>query len=1434
MNKLQLTKEELRPLSITALSTAKEGVTLKVLGETKKDVKLFIGSCPKPFYLRPVVIKGLAMDVNLSLPFLTANKIDQLHSRGALLVRGREVCLRDHRGRPTESGRSPISHSFVYTSAAVKVPAYSWGEFPLTVAAVAEGKMMQKEGLLVGDDRFMHRTGLHPVRRRITGCTAEGLTAGAVLNMTDQEVTIPKGTRYGIYALRSEEEEISNTNHEEIKPHTDEEKDQWLIKEFRLRKSPFLQNPKNMEAALATLKKHWGVFSLDGAFGKTSLIEHHIETGTHNPINMRYRPINPALESNLKEQLEEWLKHDVIEESNSPWSFALVAVKKKNGKIRWCIDYRRLNSITKRDTFPAPLIQDNLARLADSTIFSGLDGMGAFHVVPLTKSSRPKTAFSTPFGTYHFKRMPFGLSNGPATYSRLMQMALQGIPTSIAMPYLDDTIIHSDTFTNHLRNLDLVLAAHVKAGLKLQPEKCQLFQEEIEYLGHLVSKKGISPVPSYVQIVKEWPLPQTLTEIRSFLGKVGYYARFIADYAQKAKPWTDAVAAAEKDKKNAPLIITPAMKKSFEVLKDALTTAPVLSYPHFTDEAGPFVLDTDWSESNGTIGAVLSQVQNEEEKVIAYAARKLTKSQSNYPAIKGELAAVIYFMKYFRYYLQFKRFILRTDHRALTWIKTMEHPTGMIQRWLETLSTFNFVVQHRQGKHHLNADALSRVEHAPEMEEEEEEAALLNFVRAAREEEDEILTVNAITQIRREAKLPSTVPEWTREQKRDAGLLEVMEWLSSGQEPATEERKQMSPYLRHYAERFQSLFIDEEGLLRYHDPLVEGDAAGVLCVPAHLQADVVWAAHQLAAHRGVDGTMDKLTLSCHFPGMRKITRECTNGCLACQQKGDRKRDQRHTYATILDGYPFQRLCLDFVGPLPPSKNGNKYLLTIMDAQTRWIEAFPIRAATAEKVVDCLEKEIFSRYAYPETLHSDQGAQFTGRLLREVGDLLDIVVTHTPAYNPKSNRVERFHRDLKAALRGIQAEKKVDWEEALPAILFATRTTVNRQTGFSPYQIMFARDPHIPLAVIEAPPAAKESEVPLLDYMKRHRHKMEAVQELTREHLQQSVHRQRRYYRDKLHTYYEGQKVWLFTPPSGEGVSRKLHRGYTGPWTIKSRINLTTYELEPADGWTWRASLVVSCDRLKPYFTPAERLSLYEPDPDLDPADYECRGNENLETLDRALPAPPSHRGRRGRQRAEEEDEEEEEQPSGRGGALQGPRPRRGHPPGLRGRLGGLPRPTREGPMPQLPRPCRPRDRGPETPRQVPVPEPADDLEWDRYDLHQARLIPSPVPRGAARVAEARRQRAQQDRLRVIQKRATIAKTPNLDYSFTEEQDTPLEEEDVPWDAASEEDDENETFVPLAQRRLATSPGFQWATAETGARPRRQAAMRGEERRRAAS
>jgi hypothetical protein len=282
----------------------------------------------------------------------------------------------------------------------------------------------------------------------------------------------------------------------------------------------------------------------------------------------------------------------VIEESKSPWSFALVAVPKKGGKTRWCVDYRKLNDITMKDSFPLPSIGDNLARLARSQIFTGIDGAGAFHVVAIDERDKEKTAFSTPFGLYQFKRMPFGLCNAPATYSRLVQMVLSGISMEMAIPYLDDTIVHSADFLGHLRALDKVLEAHRKAGLKLQPSKCSWFQSEVQYLGHMISGKGIRPVPEYLEAVRNWPVPTTKTEARAFLGKAGYYRRFIKDYSRIAAPWTDVIGKdADRETEKAPLQVTPLMTDGFQELKDALLSAPILAYPRF-EEKSPFILET--------------------------------------------------------------------------------------------------------------------------------------------------------------------------------------------------------------------------------------------------------------------------------------------------------------------------------------------------------------------------------------------------------------------------------------------------------------------------------------------------------------------------------------------------------------------------------------------------------------------------------------------------------------------------------------------------------------------------------------------------------------------------------------------------------------------------------------------------------------------------
>jgi hypothetical protein len=260
-----------------------------------------------------------------------------------------------------------------------------------------------------------------------------------------------------------------------------------------------------------------------------------------------------------------------------------VAAPKKGGAIHWCVDYRQLNDISSIFSAPIGNIEDNLARLSRSTVFSRIDSIGAFHVIKLEDKDKAKTAFATPWGSYQFVRMPFCLAGGPISYARLVHMVLDGIPYAQALPYLDDTVIHSKDLAGHFLALDRVLEAYEKAELKLQPAKCQLFQREIEYLGNMVSAKGIAPVPGYVQVVKDCPMPTNRSEVRTFLGKSGYYSRFMENYTEVAGPLTDILKQDGTDDR-APFDQTSQRIKSFEQLKSNLLHAPILAYPRFDSE----------------------------------------------------------------------------------------------------------------------------------------------------------------------------------------------------------------------------------------------------------------------------------------------------------------------------------------------------------------------------------------------------------------------------------------------------------------------------------------------------------------------------------------------------------------------------------------------------------------------------------------------------------------------------------------------------------------------------------------------------------------------------------------------------------------------------------------------------------------------------------
>ena len=1180
--------DDLRPLGTRSVATAKAGAQLEVLGEFRERITLHLGDSGTQIKTRPVVVDGLTMPFNLAGPFLKKHGIDQLHSRNAIRYQGKQfpLCRRSE-----EKSRSPVGQE-VYVLEKTVVPARGACVTKLGVRNSERQIPPAGEGLLRGDLAFEARTQLRTGRPIKVTREVTGHLPGVLKNNTNAAITVAVGENYGSFQpamkkVQKKPVDVTKPKEAGISPHPGQQEEMadsqqtagntrqwpvgqkraWLRAEFRLDDSPCLTTEGQRLEATDLLLKYWNVFSHGGEFGATSLVKHRIYTVPNTPpIRVKNRSLNPSLEPSLRAQLDVWLKQGVIEPTHSPWSFPLVAVTKRNGKTRWCCDYRKLNQTTTHDAFPMPNIEDNLARLAHSTVFSGIDGCGAYHVIEVREKDRPKTAFSTPWGSFQFRRLPFGLQNAPSTYCRLVQMVLADIPTSVAIPYLDDTCIHSVDLKSHFAGLRRVLQAQQDAGLKLQPSKCFLFRSRIEYLGHVISEEGLAPMPKYLEVVKNWPLPTTRSEARTFLGKTGYYRRFIEHYSHIAAPWSDITGKGTPEEEKTPLEVTPAMEQSFELLKEKLLTAPILAYPQF-DSPEEFILDTDWSQEAACIGAVLSQKQNGKERVIAYAAKKLSKSEANYAPTKGELCAVIHFVRFFKYYLQYRHFILRTDHQALKYIKTMEEPTGMVGRWLDTLANYDFTVIHRKGTAHGNADALSRINHATSY--------------ATWQEDDVPLALLAI-----QADHPWSRAEIRDLQLQDEDLSVIRRMVQQGRQVAHLDRHAMSQTGQTYAGLRDSLEMDKDDLLvRVDNTLPLIGTRRQICLPKAIWEEAVRRVHVAGGHMAVEATVKRMQRNMYFPNMKREVTECLATCRDCQMKDRKKADQRHTLVSVQDGYPFQKLAIDFVGPLTPSAKGNCYILTAKCCFTRWVEAYPVKKATAEQVVRILQRECFSRFGLPEEIHSDQGSQFTSNLMAAVAQALGVRLTTTPAYNPKSNSVERSHRDLGAAIRALTLREPRQWEEVLPTVLFALRTSVCRTTGLAPYQLLFGRDASQPLDHIFGPPPSNlpscttDSQL----YARQLRQRMDAAQAYARQHIGKAVRRQRRQYHQDKKSFVNGALVWLLTPRSQPGISRKLTTVWSGPWTITRRVNELMYLIAPDPRWVQTKSpCTVSIDRLKLY------------------------------------------------------------------------------------------------------------------------------------------------------------------------------------------------------------------------------------------------------------
>ena len=369
------------------------------------------------------------------------------------------------------------------------------------------------------------------------------------------------------------------------------------------------------------------MFALNNSeLNSTNLVQHHIETGDVNPIHQHARRIPFALREKVDKMVQDMLDQGVIQHSQSPWASPIVLVAKQDGTMRFCVDYRKSNAVTKMDVFPLPRIDDSIDILSHSRYFSTLDLRSGYWQVKMAPGSIEKTAFATHSGLYEFVVMPFGLCNAPSTFQRLMETVLRGLTRDICTVYLDDILVMGTTFEEHLCNLRCVFDRLRDAGLRLKPSKCYLARKQVEYLGYVISDCGVAADPKKIKAVKEFPTPVNLKQLRSFLGLASYYRRFICNFFKVANPLFVLT------KKGVAYEWTKQHQDVFERLKDLLTTSPILAFPNFSKG---FFLATDASGIG--LGAVLSQVQEDGSiRLIAYASRTLQKHEYNYGATELE------------------------------------------------------------------------------------------------------------------------------------------------------------------------------------------------------------------------------------------------------------------------------------------------------------------------------------------------------------------------------------------------------------------------------------------------------------------------------------------------------------------------------------------------------------------------------------------------------------------------------------------------------------------------------------------------------------------------------------------------------------------------------------------------------------------------------
>ena len=828
------------------------------------------------------------------------------------------------------------------------------------------------------------------------------------------------------------------------------------------------------------------VFSLhDLDLGKTSLTKHHINLSDPTPFKERHRRIPPAMVQSVREHLKEMLDLGVIRPSNSPFASNVVLVKKKDGTLRFCIDLRRLNNNTIKDSYALPRTEETFDALHGSCIFSTLDLKSSYWQVEIEENDKHKTAFRVGnLGFFECNRMPFGLTNAPATFQRLIETCMGDLHLNSCLLYLDDIVVFSKSFEEHLTRLEAVFQRLHQAGLKLKTSKCHFFKQSIKYLGHIISAKGVHTDPDKISTVRDWPVPISAKELLSFLGFVGYYRRFIRNFSQIARPLYE-VTTGVPSKRNKIKICPgfrwgPEQEDAFKKLKDLVTSAPVLAFANFNK---PFILHTDASAES--LGACLYQQQDDNtERPVAFASRGLSPSERNYPAYKLEFLSLKWAVTdKFHDYLYGVPFHVITDNNPLTYIFTTAKLDATSQRWVSALSNYQFSIEYRSGKLNQDADGLSRIRWPEALNIQHVscnsvQALLSASTLPAGCSEALVMSHKAIQDIEGLYIGKHTSRDWARIHHRDPTISQVVQHLRGAKVQNFQHNEAFQSFLRE-----KDKLVIVKGVL-YRKRLCDNIIKFQLVLPEEYRKAALQGCHDQVGHLGRDRTLELLRDRYFWPGMTKEASDYVAHCERCIRR--KIPPNRAPLINISSSFPLELVCIDYLS-LESCKGGIEDILVVTDHFTKYAQAYPTKGQQATTVAKVLYDNFFMHYGFPAKLHSDQGRQFERKVIAALCDLAGIEKTRTSPYHPMGNGLtEHFNRTLINMLGTLDPDQKSDWKKYIPSLVHAYNCTRHDSTGFSPYELMFNRQPRLPVDLLlgSEPPQSSISYSSFVDSMKQ--------------------------------------------------------------------------------------------------------------------------------------------------------------------------------------------------------------------------------------------------------------------------------------------------------------------------------------------------------------